>query len=403
MSSSELTVVIDPTAGRRVSGLTEAERRIADLAEICDQWLWETGPDGRLTYMSALPACLGELTSKPLLGRSWTDLARRYDANGEGWHRCLAEMAARRPFKGIRLRLEGAATGGRRHLQLSGRPMFTEGGDFVGYRGVAQDVTMAAENRLKAADARRQAMEVLRKTCETAIVADESKTRFLAAASHDLRQPLQALGLFVAALAHKPMADDLRKIVDRIQASLAALEQLLETILDISRFDAGAVEIRSANFPLQRLFSRLAAEFGPLADSKQLTMRFVSTSQVGVSDPMLLERILRNLLSNAVRYTSRGGVVVGCRRRGDSLRVEVWDSGPGIAAAEQREIFREFHQVQDGRRGVRQGSGLGLAIVDRLADLLGHRIELNSILGKGSVFTVILPLSDPAQEEHDRI
>ncbi len=398
--SSELIVVADPNGTSQVCAPAEAERRVADLAEICGQWMWETDADGRLTYVSTLPGSLADLTTRPILGRSWAELVEPFAAAGDGWLRCETEMAARRPFEAVRCRLDGIGEGPR-HLRLSGRPMVDQAGKFLGYRGVAADVSRAAENRLRAADARRQAMEILRKTCETAILADESKTRFLAAASHDLRQPLQALGLFVAALAHKPLEDDLRQIVDRIQASLAALEHLLETILDISRFDAGAVETRSTSFPLQRLFARLAAEFEPVAEDKGLAMRFVPTSHIVVSDPMLLERILRNLVSNAVRYTGRGGVVVGCRRRGDSLRVEVWDSGPGIAPAEQREIFREFHQLNDALRGPRQGSGLGLAIVDRLADLLGHQIDLHSIPGKGSVFAVVVPLAEAVQPVSD--
>ncbi|MTJ79804.1 MAG: HAMP domain-containing histidine kinase [Telmatospirillum sp.] len=222
--------------------------------------------------------------------------------------------------------------------------------------------------------------------------ADHSKTHFLAAASHDLRQPLQALGLFVAALAQQPLPAELRGIVGKIEGSLDALEQLLDALLDISRLDAGAIEAHSALFPVQSLFARMAFEFSPLAERKGIALRFVTTSALVRSDPALLERILRNLLSNAIRYTSHGGVLIGCRRRASELRIEVWDSGRGIASADQKEIFREFRRLGGAVEDGRQGLGLGLAIVERLTNLLGLRIDLRSTPGRGSMFSVILPL-----------
>jgi signal transduction histidine kinase len=226
---------------------------------------------------------------------------------------------------------------------------------------------------------------------EEAQRADRNKTRFLATASHDLRQPLQALGLFVAALAQRPLPNDIKEIVDKIEDSLAALEDLLDGLLDISRLEAGAIEAHSASFPLQSLFDRMALEFEPLAERKGLTMQLVRTSAVVRSDPALLERILRNLLSNAIRYTRSGGVVVGCRRRNKDLRIEVWDSGTGIAESDQKDVFQEFRQLTDDSSETRQGLGLGLAIVERLVNLLDLQIELQSTVGKGSTFTIILP------------
>jgi signal transduction histidine kinase len=223
--------------------------------------------------------------------------------------------------------------------------------------------------------------------------ADHSKTRFLAAASHDLRQPLQALGLFVATLVQRSLPDDIKDIVGKIEGSLEALEQLLDGLLDISRLDAGAIEAHSVAFPLQSLFDRMALEFEPLAARKGLSLRLVRTRATVRSDPALLERILRNLLSNAIRYTRSGGVVVGCRRHAKDLWIEVWDSGPGIAASDQKEIFREFHQLGGNSGEDQQGLGLGLAIVERLTHLLGLQIELRSVVGKGSMFAIILPVA----------
>lgn len=226
---------------------------------------------------------------------------------------------------------------------------------------------------------------------EAAQQADHSKTHFLAAASHDLRQPLQALGLFVATLAQRTLPDDIKNIVDKIEGSLEALEHLLDGLLDISRLDAGAIETHSVAFPLRSLFDRMTLEFEPLAERKGLDIRVLRTSAIVRSDPALLERILRNLLSNAIRYTRSGRVLLGCRWQDKALRIEVWDSGPGIAPANQKEIFREFRQLSGNANDERQGLGLGLAIVDRLSRLLGLRIEVRSTVGKGSMFAIILP------------
>lgn len=223
--------------------------------------------------------------------------------------------------------------------------------------------------------------------------ADHSKTRFLAAASHDLRQPLQALGLFVATLAQRQLPDDIKNIVGKIEGSLEALEHLLDGLLDISRLDAGAVETHSVTFPLQSLFDRMFLEFEPLAERKGLRFRVIRTSAMVRSDPALLERILRNLLSNAIRYTQTGGVVTGCLHRNKTLRIEIWDSGLGIAPEDQKEIFREFRQLSPGVGSERQGLGLGLAIVERLSQLLGLQIEVRSSLGRGSMFAIVLPAS----------
>ena len=264
----------------------------------------------------------------------------------------------------------------------------------------ALQTQVEAERRTE--EARQTAMEALLKAREAAEQADNDKTRFLAAAGHDLRQPLQALGLFVAALAHRPLPDDLRAIVDKIESSLEAFEHLLNTLLDISRLDAGVIEAHSTIFAVQSLLDRLALEFVPLAERKGLSMRVVATTAITRCDPTLLERILRNLLSNAIRYTRRGGVVVGCRRQGCDLRIEVWDSGSGIAAANRREIFLEFRRFSNGEGEDRQGLGLGLAIVERLAALLDLRIELASKLGRGSVFTVVPPQRRPPARQGGR-
>lgn len=226
-------------------------------------------------------------------------------------------------------------------------------------------------------------------------LANQAKSRFLAVASHDLRQPMHALGLFVAQLREMIRFPDARKVVDQAEASVAAMEQLLDALLDISKLDAGVLTPHLEDFDLNALLVRMQNSFAPAAAAKGLRMRAVPSRLVVRSDPVLLERIMMNLVSNAVRYTERGGVVIGCRRRASDVRIEVWDSGLGIPEDKQTEIFREFFQLADPGRDRSKGLGLGLAIVERLARLLQHRVELRSTPGRGSVFAVVLPAGDP--------
>jgi two-component system, sensor histidine kinase len=225
--------------------------------------------------------------------------------------------------------------------------------------------------------------------------ANRGKTQFLAAASHDLRQPLHALGLFVAALTAKAREPELRSVVHNIGASVDALERLFSAMMDISKLDAGAVAPVRCAFPLAPLFHRIDAAFAEVAATRRLRLRVIDTDAWVRSDPLLLERILFNLMSNAVRYTERGGAVLGVRRRGALLSIEVLDSGIGIPAAEREHIFDEFYQVDAAGLHGRQGMGLGLAIIRRLAALLQHDVEVESTLGRGSRFSVIVPRAVP--------
>jgi signal transduction histidine kinase/CheY-like chemotaxis protein len=225
----------------------------------------------------------------------------------------------------------------------------------------------------------------------TAEAANRGKTQFLAAASHDLRQPLHAMGLFAAALSARVHDGRVRNLVNSINASVEALERLFSALMDVSKLDAGAVEPKRTSFPLAPLFERAENEFGPLATAKGLRLAFASTRTWIDSDPVLFERILANLVSNAVRYTASGGVVVGARRRGRRAVIEVWDSGIGIPAAERDHIFEEFYQVGNSARHSRKGMGLGLAIVRRLAMLLDHPVRIDTQPGRGSRFSVEVP------------
>jgi signal transduction histidine kinase len=224
-------------------------------------------------------------------------------------------------------------------------------------------------------------------------LANLAKSRFLAAASHDLRQPLHALGLFVAQLDGKVEPVEGTGILRRINAAVVAMNELFDALLDISKFDAELVKPNLTTFPIQALFRRLETTFAEAAREKELLFRVVPSTAYVCSDFVLLERIMMNLGSNAVRYTDCGGVVIGARRRGQTLRLEISDSGCGILPDQLQSIFAEFYQIA-GPQGDRSGGlGLGLSIVERLCGLLGHRIEVISIPGRGSRFTVLVPLA----------
>jgi signal transduction histidine kinase len=223
--------------------------------------------------------------------------------------------------------------------------------------------------------------------------ANRAKSRFLAAASHDLRQPVHALGLYVAQLHDAKSAAVRQQLLGKIEASAAAVSELLEALLDISKLDVGGVTPQPTEFTLQPLLSRLEANFSISAQAKNLRLRLRPSPLRVATDPMLLERILMNLVANAVRYTREGGVLVGCRRRGRHARIEVWDTGVGIAATQQERIFEEFYQAHALTDETSKGLGLGLAIVERLARLLELRIDLRSKEGGGSMFAVEIPLS----------
>jgi signal transduction histidine kinase/CheY-like chemotaxis protein len=231
----------------------------------------------------------------------------------------------------------------------------------------------------------------LREQKDAAEEANIDKSRFLAAASHDLRQPLHALGLFVQALQETPLATRERQVIGNIRRSVDAMEELFNALLDISRLDAGVVQPHITTIPLAAVFDRVRFEYVQIARQKRLSLRVMKTSLFVQSDPSLLARLIRNLLSNAVRYTDTGGVVLGCRRMGSEVRIEVWDTGKGIPPDRHDEIFHEFYQLDNPERDRRKGLGLGLAIVKRLAKLLNYRLGMRSVVGRGSMFSITLP------------
>jgi signal transduction histidine kinase/ActR/RegA family two-component response regulator len=233
--------------------------------------------------------------------------------------------------------------------------------------------------------------EDLRTQKELAERANHAKSSFLAAASHDLRQPVHALGLFVGALRGIPLTVEGVHLVDRIEQSTIAMDSLFSAILDISRLDAGVIEAHAEAFDLQPLLDRICSDYAEEAKQKSISLVQCRSGTTVDSDPVLIERILRNLVSNAVRHTDAGRVVVGCRRRGDKIRVEVWDTGPGVPDSDRDSIFQEYFQLRNPERDRTKGLGLGLAIVRRLANLLQCPVSLRSDLGRGSCFAIEIP------------
>jgi signal transduction histidine kinase len=237
-------------------------------------------------------------------------------------------------------------------------------------------------------------VENLQREKTAAEQANAAKSRFLAAASHDLRQPVHALSLFVAAMRPRKMDDEARELLDHIDGSVRAMGGLFGGLLDISRLDAGVVEVNRGPVLVQPLLERVCHDYEVLADAKGLKLVLHECSLAVMSDAMLLERIVRNIIANAVAYTDRGRVVVGCRRRRGSLSIQVWDTGRGIPRHEQEHVFQEFYQLGNPERDRTKGVGLGLAIVRRLTQLLGHTLTVHSDVGQGSVFEVSVPYGD---------
>ena len=236
--------------------------------------------------------------------------------------------------------------------------------------------------------------------------ANLSKSRFLAAASHDLLQPLQTLSLVRGILANKikdNQNEEALKLIARLNETADALLGMLNTLLDINQLETGSVDPEKVDFPINDLLERLRIEFAYHAQTHGLIWHVVPSGLNISSDPRLLEQIIRNLLSNAVKHTERGKILLGCRRRGDKLRIEVWDTGAGIPQEQLHAIFEEFHQLDNRARQHNRGFGLGLSIVQRLANLLDHSVDVQSRPGKGSVFAVEVPLGrDQPRAPHRR-
>ncbi len=239
---------------------------------------------------------------------------------------------------------------------------------------------------------RKATAKALEEAKQLAEQANLAKSRFLAAASHDLRQPLQTLALLQGQLAKMVESEAAQKLLAMLDQTLGGMSTMLNTMLDINQIDAGSIRANISVFPINDLLVRLRGEFAHHAAAQGIALRFATSSLMVCSDPALLEQMLRNLLSNALKYTKRGKVLVGCRRHGDMVSIEVWDTGIGIPKDQLQEIFKEYHQLGNAGNDRMLGVGLGLSIVQRLSDLLGHRVGVQSRSGRGSGFNIEVKL-----------
>jgi PAS domain S-box-containing protein len=270
--------------------------------------------------------------------------------------------------------------GEQRMVQWQSKTLQDADGSIVGLLNTGYDVTE-----------QQAAAVALRAAKEEADRANSGKTRFLAAASHDLRQPLQSVGLYLSVLArqlHEPESQD---IGNKMRQSLDTMGEILDALLDISKLESGSVEAQAREFPLQEMLDQIDADNSPLAERKGLSLRIEPTTVIVKSDPALLQRIIDNFVGNALRYTGEGEVSIKCRSDGDNARIEVSDTGIGIPEDARESIFEEYFQLDNPVRDRSKGLGLGLAIVRHIARLLDHALDVQSAPGEGSTFSVILP------------
>jgi signal transduction histidine kinase/CheY-like chemotaxis protein len=253
-----------------------------------------------------------------------------------------------------------------------------------------------AETATRDAVKAREEADVARSRAESASAA---KSRFLATASHDLRQPMHSIGLFVGLLGERILEPETSALVKKVETSVRSMEHLFESLLDISKLDSGSVRPTLGPVDIAALLARLEQTWAPQAEAAGLALRFRPGARLALSDPVLLERIVGNLVSNAIKYTRQGGVLVACRRRQERCLVQVWDTGMGIDLEHLEAIFEEFYRIDLPPVMHAKGLGLGLAIVRRSADLLGHPVRVASVLGRGSLFEVALPLLEWADRQ----
>jgi two-component system, sensor histidine kinase len=364
--------------------LQDVERSYGDLFENAAEGVFRSDPEGRI--LSANPAFMR------LLGYSdeaqmMRDINERrfghYVDPGRAaeFRRQIAATERLTNFESELLRRNGE----RIWISENARMVRDASGQVLWYEGTVQDITQ-----------RKNAEVSLRRAQEAAERANEAKSRFLAAASHDLRQPYQAMRLLLHALACRQTDEQAKALARRLDEAMTAGENLLNALLDISTLEGGTVRPHVTTFTMDAVLDRLESEFAPQAAARGQLLRFIRSRAAVRSDPVLLERILRNLVLNAITHSPGGRILVGCRRSGQNVRLEVWDNGPGIPADKLEEIFEEFAQLGNEERDSSRGHGLGLAIVKGLTRVLGHQVWVRSQAGRGTVFGVSLPQAEQA-------
>ncbi len=370
---------------RTQEALLAAERSYRELFENTTEGIYRSDPEGRI--LSANPAFVRLLgydhERDMLLDLNERGIIRYADRKRPlEFRQQIAVTGRLSNFESELIRRGGE----RIWISESARIVRDRSGRVLWYEGTVQDIT----DRKCAEAALRQVQDAAERT-------NQAKTRFLAAVSHDLRQPYQAMRLLLHALAGRQTDPQSQALARRLDEAMTAGENLLNALLDISTLEGGMVRPHLASFAIDTVLGRLHGEFAPQAAARGQVLRFVPSTAAVRSDHVLLERIVRNLVLNAIRHSPGGRILVGCRRAGDTVRLEVRDTGPGIPADKLEEIFEAFAQLENDERDSSRGHGLGLAIVKGLARVLGHKVSVRSTVGRGTVFSVTLPAADDAR------
>lgn len=425
---SDITDVKNSEMARRIKALEESERWIRVVTDHVPALIAYVGADLTIQFCNKVyEAWYGRRGASPL-GKRLDDIH-----TPELYQRLLPQILEVLTGHNVTFEFEETGEQGEvRYMLRSYVPNFDDQGDIIGFFVLIRDIT----ERRKTALALEQAYDHLERRVkertaaltglntqlrqeitERAIVearlrdakleaerANLSKTKFLAAVSHDLLQPLNAARLFTSALQEQSFGPKAEGLVRSVSTSLDDVENLLGTLVDISKLDAGVIKPDVTAFDLRDLLNNIAREFRQMAMAEGQRLDFIACSAVVESDSQLLARILRNFLTNAIRYTGKGRILLGCRRRDKHVLLQVWDTGPGIPEDKLTEIFQEFKRIRPGGSPHDKGLGLGLAIVDKISRMLGHEVTVSSREGKGSVFSVKVPVGQlqPQQKTPDQ-
>jgi len=370
-------VITDITElNRREAALRDSDERLKAIIDNTPCGITLKDADGHYLLVNRWFEEIFEITSDEARGKTSREIFSEAFADSGIAHDQAVLTAGQIIAREEELRLADGT-----HTLLTAKfPVRGGSGEVVAIGAISTDITE-----------RKRAEQVLQRAKEEAEEANAAKSRFLAAASHDLRQPLQGLSLLVEVLDQETDERERQTIVVALRRAVSSMGGMLNALLDISQLDAGAVRPEIKDFPLGPFLAEVVRHAVPRSQAKGLELRVVASSATVRSDRMLLGRIVENLLSNAIRYTAEGKILIGCRRRGGQLRIEVWDSGVGIGEEHLRRIFEEYYQLTNPARDRSKGLGLGLAIVDRLVRVLNHRIDVKSIPGRGSMFAVEVP------------
>ena len=412
---SDITDVKNSEMARRIKALEESERWIRVVTDHVPALIAYVGDDLTIQFCNKVYEAWYSRLGKSPLGKRLDEVH-----SPELYVRLLPRILE--VMAGDNVNFEFEETGERgdaRHMLRSYVPNFDEDGDIVGFFVLIRDITdrrktalaleQAYDNLERRVKERTSALtglneqlrdEISERAAAEARLRDAkleaeranlSKTKFLAAVSHDLLQPLNAARLFTSALLEQSFGPKAEGLVRSVSTSLDDVENLLGTLVDISKLDAGVIKPDVTAFDLRDLLNNIAREFRQMAVAEGLQLDFLSCSAVVESDSQLLARILRNFLTNAIRYTGQGRILLGCRRESDHILIQVWDTGPGIPEDKLTEIFQEFKRIRPTGSQPDKGLGLGLAIVDKISRMLGHRVTVRSEEGRGSVFSVRVP------------